>query len=242
MTDSKRRFQASSLNDYVNNGGGLPSGIRPVEPEETRTPVGQQQMESHVLVPLVWAFVPALVLSALVTGVIYRYTGMLDGIIPALVFGVMFLLLYFKRTDRADGLLWKIEQMAGVDLDGDGQTGQPYAPRGIPINHRGQTDQLAMPPRPDGLTHDEWIKVAIALLHHSAGVSRRGINKNSDLSQQKASVAAELLTKRGYAAEGELTQIGYDWLLTLLPDHVVPRLARPGEEALEPVGGAENGG
>lgn len=224
----------SSLADHLHNGGPLPAGIRRVDgrqpDEDGYTPVGQQQMESHVLVPLVWALVPAIIIAGLITGLVYRIWGVLDGIIPAGAFAIAFLALYFKRTARADRLLWKIEAALHEDIDGDGEIGEPaYAPRGIPMNSGADTTQLAMPPQPSGLKRSEWQQVAIALLYHQGRVSRRGICDNSDLSQAQATNAANLLLKKGYAVDGELNEIGWDWLLGHLPEHVTPRLERPSE-------------
>lgn len=224
----------SSLADHLHNGGPLPAGIRRVDgrqpDEDGYTPVGQQQMESHVLVPLVWALVPAIIIAGLITGIAYRFWGVLDGIIPAGAFAIAFLALYFKRTARADRLLWKIEAALHEDIDGDGEIGEPrYGPRSIPVHQASNMTQLTMPPQSAGLTRAEWAQVATALLHHQGRVSRRGIYDNSDLSQGKASEAATMLLKKGYAIEGELTAVGWDWLLGHLPEHVTPRLERPSE-------------
>lgn len=185
--------------------------------ETSFTPVNQQNLESHVVVPGIIGVITALVVSGMAAAAMMKW-GTLDGFSLAIIFGCTFLLVFMRRIGVGDRVLWSIEEFLHQDLDGDGEIGEGYAPRSVPLSRPKETRNVALPPKSGNLTHSEWAQVAIALLNKNGKVSRRGISENCKLSQAKASEAAAHLSK-GYAVGGELNAAGFDWLLSHLPEY-----------------------
>lgn len=228
-----------SLQEYINNGGELPPGVRRTgdEPGTVHRPVGQQTLESHVIVPFLWSLLLALPVAGIVAGLAWR-SGHKDALYPVLAFGLVFVLGYLARTKTSDRVLWHVEEFFGLDLDGDGHEGEPeaetFAPRAVPVHTARESREVPLPDRPVGLTRREWQQVAVACLNRGGNVSRRGIEANSNLSQMKSAHAAQLLTERGFAVNGRLAAAGWDWLLTMLPEHVACNMERPDDDEDDP--------
>ena len=195
------------------------------------TPVNQQRVESHVVPPLLIAFIVSLVLTLMTLAAMVTYWRV-DAFILSMVFGGSFLFVFGRRIGVADKVLWAIEDMFNLDLNDDNQIG--YAPRNVPLTRRTGTTNLPLPEQAEGLTRSEWQQVAIAILNKQGGVSRRGIYKNSDLSQSKSTAAARHL-ENGYAKDGKLNGEGWDWLSSHLPDGINSMIDRPTDNPPTPL-------
>lgn len=204
-------------------------GIRRVNvdaPVDTFKPVGQQSLESHVVVPAFIGFIVALVCTGMAAGFMLRWF-VVDAFVLLIVFGVVFLIVFMKRIGVGDRLLMMVEQFLDLDIDGDGEVG--YAPRDVPINKKGGAvvEHVNMPPVEAKLTRAAWEQVAVAALAKDANISRRGLRGASKLSQSEASLAAKILHDRGRAKDGKLNGAGWDWLIVHLPETVVCTVERP---------------
>lgn len=207
-------------------------GIRRVDmdaPVNTFKPMGQQSLESHVVVPAFIGVIVALVCTGMAAGIMMRWF-VVDVFGLMLVFCISFLVVFMKRIGVGDKLLWAIEAFLEADIDGNGDIG--YAPRDIPVNRKGGADQVYvnMPPVESKLTRAAWEQVAVAALTKNANISRRGLRSASKLSQSEASLAAKILHDRGRAKDGKLNGAGWDWLIVHLPETVVCAVERPPTE------------
>lgn len=218
-----------STRDFLN----AQHGIRQINADEydaamqKYTPVSQQDVNSHVAVPLMIAFIVGMVMSLMATAVMLKWF-LFDPFIILIVFGSVFLFMFLKRIGMADRLTWATEELLGIDLDNDGEVGNPYAPRSVAFTNRKGTRDVPLKPQSGGLVYEDWQRVAIAILNKQGKASRRGIYDNSDgrLSQRQATDAAAQLAK-GYAANNELTGAGWDWLFPHLPDGYQCMMERP---------------
>lgn len=218
-----------STRDFLN----AQQGIRQINAEEydaamqKYTPVGQQDVNSHVAVPLLIAFIVGMVMSMMVTAVMIKWSKF-DPFISLLVFGSVFLFMFLKRIGIADRLTWATEALLGVDIDNDGEVGTPYSPRSVSLTNRNGTRDVPLKPQYGGLVYEDWQHVAIAILNKKGKASRRGIYKKSEgrLSHSQATAAANQLAK-GYAVNNNLNGAGWDWLFPHLPDGYQCMIERP---------------
>lgn len=92
----------------------------PAEPfmVESRVPVGESRVTTHVVVP----FFQALITMALIVAdVLLWQWHPIAGTV-----GAVGLIVWGWRVLLGDRLLWKLETITGRDLDGDGDTGAPH--------------------------------------------------------------------------------------------------------------------
>lgn len=99
-----------------------------------REPTSQQTLESHVYVPF---FSAAIVGSVILAAGSYLARRMGWDMMWVICAGaITFLLMFLWRTGAGDKVLWRIEQWVGKDLNEDGYTGEPAAPKTeVIINH-----------------------------------------------------------------------------------------------------------
>lgn len=90
-----------------------------------REPAGQQTIESHVVVPFMWALIIAAAVGA---GMLYaHWRWVVDWAWVFFVPLCTFLLAFVMRTGVGDKLLWHLEEWFG-DINGDGVEGEPTKP------------------------------------------------------------------------------------------------------------------
>ena len=214
-----------STRDFLNN----QQGIRQTNSAEYEqamqkyTPVNQQHVGSHVVTPLLIAFIVSLVLTLMTLAAMITYWRV-NAFVLSMVFGGSFLFVFGRRIGVADKVLWAIENMLNLDLNDDNQIG--IAPRSVPVNTANGSRDVPLDDKPAELFREDWTQAAIAILNKRGNVSWRGIYKNCKISQSKAQAVAKHL-KAGYSDGLEINERGWDWLVAYLPEHVDCLIERP---------------
>jgi len=85
---------------------------------ESRVPVGESRLTTHVIVPAAIALITMVLVA--VDVMLWQWEP-LAGLV-----GAVGLLVWGWRIVLGDRLLWKLETVTGRDLDGDGTEGQPH--------------------------------------------------------------------------------------------------------------------
>jgi hypothetical protein len=183
--------------------------------------VGQQQLHmTTVYARFTNEIISAAVVTAIYALVAWWYYW--PQIFSIIVFVVSLALLRFRVYLL---LVWAIETWLGRDLSGDGVIGDTPTPPNTTrpvISKNGVKGTTAVEVHaPTGLTQAEWAQVAQAV-RRNAPVSRRGLAKNSGLTQSRAALAANLLQRGGLAEGNVLTPAGRAWLNSKLP-HPTPK-------------------
>jgi len=170
--------------------GSLPAGAT----WERREPSRTAEMSGDVLVPLAQSGVTAVVggvVGLLVAGPVAA------GVAGGLAFGASWLLLLADHR-RA---LWMVEKISGVDLDNDGQVGDPGQAKRVRVEvveNNGRQARILYVDLPDSVNDiDTLTDVARALLVDGANLSRDGLS--SVLSQPQYNALAPALVDAGLA-------------------------------------------
>lgn len=149
-----------------------------------------------------------------------------------------------KFLGKSDDLLYAIERMMAVDLDGDGDIGEPPVEpagvRSIPVN-RGDDQGAVEVDNALPVDSHVWQAFAVAVLVHKCNISKTAITKLTNektwkwrkISQPAYSAIYRYCEKNGYIATDSTTESntlsarGYDELSRWLPRNFTPNLPHP---------------
>jgi len=99
------------------------------QPTTISTPHRPLSVEGDVAVPLLQSLVCGVLLAVLATGITWGFFGLPAAPVFLVSLSVGVMASWFWRLGVISETLWSIEEFAGVDIDGDGITGQPHVIR-----------------------------------------------------------------------------------------------------------------
>lgn len=216
------RRQHTSPEDWA-TAVGLPNAV-------SIMPARAMSWEADVQAPLLQAAISGgvVAVSVWVVGASFKYffglpLSYLELVIPSGLAAVgVGAWMWFKALWRNRIGMWAFETAVNMDLDGDGEVGEPgIRPRTVTVNRGDYSEQIPINARSDGPTRKQWQMAAVALLVNGGNVSRRGLYQNSDLSQSQAAEIATILHETGRAVDGVLNLAGFNYLESFLPEHAI---------------------
>ena len=136
---------------------------------------------------------------------------------------ITFGIAWWKRSGNLNPLLYAVEQVTGLDIDGDGQTGQPVSiPRSIPFHSRNGKNQRVDVPISNEVTSEEWSRLAHLVLSKRVNFARRDIvaaskdNRGMHISQSLYGKMLKALDRAGFLDGNKLNEHGEGWLSAYL--------------------------
>jgi hypothetical protein len=188
-----------------------PTAQAPTEPwmVETRVPVGESRLTTHVFVPFLQAAITMLLIAGCVLVFAWRPVAGVVGGIGLLVWG--------WRILKADGLLTRLETITGRDINGDGSIGKPEHPFVL-------TNPEEARSRADGLAAQVWRESRAAELVRFAaacateGTSERKQGITSETQRKKYLEKRQALFELGLAAWDNPAVPNSAWVLRLPPE------------------------
>jgi len=176
---------------------------------ESRVPVGESRLTTHVIVPAAIALITMILVA--VDVMLWQWEPL------AGVVGAVGLLVWAWRIVLGDRLLWKSETVSGRDLDGDGVIGRPEHP--FVLTNRDESRRKA-----DALAAQVWRESRAAeLIRFAAACAASGTSEAAQGVGSKAQRAAyierrDALFDLGLATWKNPAVPNSAWVLKLSPE------------------------
>jgi hypothetical protein len=176
---------------------------------ETRVPVGESRVTTHVIVPAMQALIAMILLSA---DVLLWGWKPVAGIIGAVGIGI-----WVWRVLLGDSLLWRLETITGRDLDGDGTEGQPEHP--FVLSNKADAQRKARESAEQAWRQSRAEELArFAAVCATQGTSEKKQGITSESQREKYILRRDALLELGLAAWNDAARPSLGWSLVATPE------------------------